>query len=84
MIGQYPKSEDGLKEKYEQIVLEKLILHEQLEQKNRIINDKVFYPIYHYDSRLRNLKDAVSYLYRMATKECKKTQQLIKTLRKEA
>ena len=39
--------------------MEKLILHEQLEQKTRIISDTVLYPVYHYDGRVKFFRDCV-------------------------
>lgn len=59
-------------------LLEKLILQEQLEQRNRIIEQKSFYPIYHYDERIQTLKNAVKYFYKMAHHECQKVKETIK------
>lgn len=53
-------------------MMEKLVLQEQLEQKTRIINDTVLYPIYHYDARVKFLRDSVGFLCRKLFKECKK------------
>lgn len=49
----------------------------------RIINDTVLYPIYHYDSRIKSMRDIVVFLTNKAQKECKKTQEQIKRLKGE-
>lgn len=74
MVGQYTKLDNEIRDKLDEIFMDKLVLQEQLEQKTRIINNTVLYPIYHYDSRIKNLRNAVLYFYKIATKECKKTQ----------
>lgn len=43
-------------------------MQEKIEQMSRIINDTVLYPIYHYDSRIKTLKDTVAFLHKNAIK----------------
>lgn len=63
--------------------MEKLILQEQLEQRTRIISDTVLYPVYHYDARVKFLRDCVLGLGRLLFRECKRVEEMRKGLRKE-
>ena len=63
--------------------MEKLILQEQLEQKTRIISDTVLYPVYHYDGRVKFLRDCVLGLGRLLFRECRRMEEMRKGLRKE-
>lgn len=49
--------------------------------KDRIIDDKVFNPIYHYDQRVLTLRRAVAFWYKKAEEECNRMKLRCKDMR---
>lgn len=45
-------------------------MQEQIEARDRIIAEKQFFPLYHYDQRVSTLRKAVAYWYRRAEEDC--------------
>lgn len=72
---------DGLKQKYSDLLLENLRLQEKIIMKDRIIEEKVFFPIYHYDQRVTTLRKAMVHWYRKAEEECTRMKKRCKDLK---
>jgi hypothetical protein len=61
---------DTLRYKYSNLLLDNLRLQEKNMIKERIIEERVFFPIYHYDQRVTTLRKAMVHWYRKAEEEC--------------
>ena len=45
-------------------------MREQIEARDRIIAEKQYFPLYHYDQRVSTLRKAVAFWYRKAEDDC--------------
>jgi vacuolar-type H+-ATPase catalytic subunit A/Vma1 len=62
--------DESLRQKYSDLLLDNLRLQEKLMVKDRIIEERVFFPIYHYDQRVTTLRRAMVHWYKKAEEEC--------------
>ena len=67
MLNKY-NSQDSLAEKHQEVLIENLRLQEQIMMKDKIIHQKQFYPLYHYDNRIKTLRDSVAYFQKLLMK----------------
>lgn len=61
--------------------MDNLRLQEKVMIRDRIIEGKVFYPIYHYDQRILALRKSVEFWYQKSQNTCKKLTENCKKMR---
>lgn len=72
---------EALKQKYSDLLLENLRLQEKVMVRDRVIEERGFFPIYHYDQRVTTLRKAMVHWYRKAEEECLRMRQTCKNLK---
>lgn len=45
-------------------------MQEKIEARDRVIAEKEYFPLYHYDQRVSTLRKAVAFWYRKAEEDC--------------
>jgi hypothetical protein len=72
---------ETLKQKYSNALVEQLRLQEQVMVRDRIIEERGCFPLYHYDQRVSSLRKAVVHWYRQAEQQCLRMRQACRNLK---
>ena len=74
-------TDQSLKQKYSDLLIETIKMQEKIEARDRIIAEKEYFPLYHYDQRVSTLRKAVAFWYRKAEEDCNKMRAKFKDLK---
>jgi hypothetical protein len=73
---------ESLKGKYSDLLIENLRMQEKVMARDRIIEERVFLPLYHYDQRVISLRKAMIHWYRKAEGDCLKMKMKCNAMKK--